>query len=458
MYTTMVLATDISRAFYAVDSARSPAGVREHLHTLIIDALACILGGSDTEIARIAAQAAGTKAPGPGRATILPRGPAATPADAALVNGTMLRSLDFMDVYVDVDVSHPSEAVPAALACAEAFGASGIDFLDSVLGAFTLHAHLASTIGLHRNGLHHVGHAAWTVPLLAARLAGHDAVAAANVLNLSAGGLIVPEGFSRGQLANVKAMAYPLLAKRAVELTDLAKAGLAAQPGACEEVIGLLSRVVGRDLDPAVFVPPADPSRILAISLKAYPAQYALQPLIAATSAFHHAQPRRVEAIRRIIVRAARQTVERTADRAKFRPASREAADHSLPFCLASGLLDGGLTAEGLRRGRWKDADVLRIMDAIEVEVAGEDDALAVGRQEIVLIFTDGTSLSLDCTYPAEGVTWRQIALDKLATFSAGSSNAGRIAAAVENLEQADSVAPLVAALRDVSTPRARAL
>src|SRR3546814_2103361 len=84
----------------------------------------------------------------------------------------MLRSLDFMDVYVDVDVCHPSESIPPALACAEANRASGRDFLDTVLAALAMQAHLASTIALHRNGLHHVGHAAWVVPLIAGRLSG----------------------------------------------------------------------------------------------------------------------------------------------------------------------------------------------------------------------------------------------------------------------------------------------
>src|SRR3546814_9670600 len=69
------------------------------------------------------------------------------------------------------------------------------------------------------------------------------------------------------------------------------------------------------------------------------PAQYALQPLIAAGAAFRLQQADRVARIARIVVRAPQQTVRRTADPSKFRPASRETADHSLPFCVASGLL-----------------------------------------------------------------------------------------------------------------------
>src|SRR3546814_15066114 len=87
---------------------------------------------------------------------------------------------------------------------------------------------LASTIALHRNGLHHVGHAAWVVPLIAGRLSGLGEEGAAEALNRSASGLIVPEGFSRGEVANVKDMAFALLAKRAIELTALGSAGVPA--------------------------------------------------------------------------------------------------------------------------------------------------------------------------------------------------------------------------------------
>src|SRR3546814_21156436 len=92
-----------------------------------------------------------------------------------------------------------------------------------------MQAHLASTIALHRNGRHHVGHAAWVVPLIAGRLSGLGEEGAAEALNLSASGLIVPEGFRRGEGANVKARALALLAKRGYEVTEQAWAGLPSQ-------------------------------------------------------------------------------------------------------------------------------------------------------------------------------------------------------------------------------------
>jgi hypothetical protein len=92
----------------------------------------------------------------------------------------------------------------------------------------------------------------------------------------------------------------------------------------------------------------------------------------------------------------------------------------------------------------------------MEVEDSGAGDAFAVGRQEIVLTFTDGTSAALDCAYPAQGVSWRQIAQSKLSSFAAG-HDVARILAIVENLENEASVTPLVEALCREDAARTKA-
>src|SRR3546814_19602067 len=109
-----------------------------------------------------------------------------------------------------------------------------------------MHAGLGRQLSLHDNGLHHVGQAAWVAPLLAARLLGYGEETAARAINLSAPAFIAPAGFSRGHLANVKALAYGLIARRGVNMTLMARDGLAAQDGACDQVVRLLSGICGR--------------------------------------------------------------------------------------------------------------------------------------------------------------------------------------------------------------------
>src|SRR3546814_15846925 len=98
-------------------------------------------------------------------------------------------------------------------------------------------------------------------------------------------------------------MAFALLAKRAIELTELASAGLRAQAQACEEVIRLLERLMGREINPASLLLPAGLSAVADITHKAYPTQYVLQPSLAAGPAFRLPQTHHVPRNARTTVR-----------------------------------------------------------------------------------------------------------------------------------------------------------
>src|SRR3546814_21100885 len=88
----------------------------------------------------------------------------------------------------------------------------------------------------------------------------------------------------------------------------------AAEDGACDEGVELLSRICGRAIDAAALVPNTGCDDVADIGLKTYPAQYALQPLIAAASAFHRRNARQLSEISQIVVRVSTRTAERTAD------------------------------------------------------------------------------------------------------------------------------------------------
>jgi 2-methylcitrate dehydratase len=306
---------------------------------------------------------------------------------------------------------------------------------------------LADAVPLHSHGLHHAGHAAWVAPLIAGRLLGIGEAATRHALCVIASQLFLPEGFSRGQIANVKALAYPLIASRAIEAACLARDGLTGSPGACEEVLNILIRGLGMKLDPADTVPAAVPGDISAVSLKIYPAQYALQPLIAAAARQWAADPLTASRLRRVVARVSRRTAERAADAAKYAPSSAEAADHSLPFCVAIALLEGGLTPDALARGRWRDADVLDVMNKIVVEPEDATGGYAIGAQQLRLELADGSALTLDCTYPPAGQAWRDIAEAKVRRFRPPRLDADLLFNAVDRLEAAPSLGGLMAAL-----------
>jgi 2-methylcitrate dehydratase len=60
----------------------------------------------------------------------------------------------------------------------------------------------------------------------------------------------------------------------------------------------------------------------------------------------------------------------------KYRPDSKETADHSLPYCMAAGLVDGMVTPLQFKEERVRDKALIPIMDKVKVVANEEFEAL----------------------------------------------------------------------------------
>ena len=119
-------------ASVAADVARDglAADLREDVARRILDVLGNSLAAADQPAARAVTTVA-TSWGGSEQATAIGSGARLPAPAAALVNGTLAHSLDFDDTHLP-SVLHPSSSViPAALAVAEATGASGPALLDA---------------------------------------------------------------------------------------------------------------------------------------------------------------------------------------------------------------------------------------------------------------------------------------------------------------------------------------
>src|SRR5205807_6996663 len=63
-------------------------------------------------------------------------------------------------------------------------------------------------------------------------------------------------------------------------------------------------------------------------------------------------------------------------DQHKNRPDSKETADHSLPYCMAAGLVDGMVTPLQFKEERVLDKALIPIMDKVKVVPNEEFEAL----------------------------------------------------------------------------------
>lgn len=409
---------------------------------LLLDALAATAGGMDSDaVAGVRKALGGTLPPGPAR--LFGEAAGVAPAAAAFIHGAALRYLDIMDYDVSVDVSHPSECVPAVLACGQAARAGGREVLDCLAAGYRVTQALTDTVPLHSVGLHHVGHAAIVVPLVVSRLRGLDVQTAAAAASISAARFLVPEGFAKGHLASVKALAYPLLARQAIEAVDLAAAGFAGSPGVVEELLEILRERFGAAVSGEALLDAMHGADLGRVQVKAYPAQYSLQGLIAGAAQAAGREPDLWRQVERIEIHSSARSLERTADAAKFKPKSREAADHSMPFCIAMALMEGRMEEDQLERGRWRDADVLALMARMEPHPLPGNLGFRTGAQSLVLHLAGGARRTLDCSYPPAGARVWDVALRKLRRYGEGKVDVEVIAARIAGMEALADVSDL---------------
>ena len=131
---TQALETDarIAGHLARVTFSDLPPRTIEATKASVLDTLACMLAGSSSQdVAAIGGLVAETGGR-PTSTVIQGGGVKVPPAQAVLVNGAMVHQFDFDDTH-DLGICHPSSAtLPAALATAEATGASGRDLLTAV--------------------------------------------------------------------------------------------------------------------------------------------------------------------------------------------------------------------------------------------------------------------------------------------------------------------------------------
>ena len=157
-----------------------------------------------------------------------------------------------------------------------------------------------------------------------------------------------------------KAIGYAQPSSECVASTRLAAAGFTGP-------LGVLESLGVRDMD---LAPGTGSAR--RVSLKQFPVQYTLQSPVEAALELRPMTGSESGRIESITIEMQADALRRTADPAKFAPANRETADHSLPCCVAMALLDGGLTARQFDSGRWQAPEVNALMSKIRCEPSQE--------------------------------------------------------------------------------------
>ena len=89
-------------------------------------------------------------------------------------------------------------------------------------------------------------------------------------------------------------------------------------------------------------------------------------------------------------------------DPTKYRPESRETADHSLPYCMAAAMVDKKITTESFSDEKLNDPRIYEVIDKIKGEPSQEFEKMFPAKQpsKVVVTTNDGREFSEYLEYP----------------------------------------------------------
>lgn len=339
---------------------------RHGVKRVLLDALGCALGAVDAKAAQIARNIAASAAVVDGCTLIGdPRRPHGD--FAAFANGVMVRYLDFNDTYASPQgVGHPSDYIPAVLAAAEEAGSSMPQVVQGIAIAYEVFARFSDAARLGVEGWDHVLAGDLASALAAAVLWELDDDQLRHAASLSLTPNFGLQATRLGELSMWKGCASANACRNGLFAARLAREGLSGPPapflgrGGMEAVLG---KEVLRD-------PLARGDAPLAVgcsNIKHYPAGYFSQGAIELARELGSRLTSHEDIAEVDVGTFAFGLRVMAGDQAKWRPATRESADHSIPYVVASALVHGDLRVEHFTPEALADPAVARILEHLRV-------------------------------------------------------------------------------------------
>jgi len=392
------LGQKLARWVSEIDYDRLPEKTIHEVKRRIVDSLGCALGAYGSDPARIARGIALDHV-APSGAQIWGQKERVHPEMAAFANGAMVRYLDFNDTYLSREPAHPSDNIPAVLAVAQKTGATGKDAILACAIAYEIQCRLCDAASLRTNGWDHVVYGALSSALATGRLLGLSVKQLEHALGLAGVCNIATRQTRTGQLSMWKACAFSNAARNGIFAADLAKRGMTGPFEIFEGPKGIFNQLTGS------FTLDLDLWKDYMIDrtyIKFWPAEYHSQSAIDAALQLG-CEINSFEEIARIEIESFEAAVSIIgSEPEKWRPTSRETADHSMAYCVVVSLVDGELTRDSFDEKRLSDPRLLKLLDKCSIV---EKDLLNEGYpegipNELIITLKSGQTLRKRVDFP----------------------------------------------------------
>ena len=365
-----------------------PANVINEAKKFLYDSLGCAFGGSqtkDVEIVRNLYKRIG----GSPEATIIGFGDKIPAINVTLVNSLMIRSLDFNDIYWKEDPSHPSDLIPAALSMGEFVNASMKEVIVAIVLAYEFEQRLSEFAipGIRERKWHHATLTQFVSPIVAGKILGLNVDQMVNAIGINGSHNFTIGCPTAGKLTMTKNSVDPMAVQAGVFAALVAKDGFTGTEAVFEGKEGFMDCFGGWDykeqkVSPlkkngsnydewkwkteSLFTDLGNNFKILECSMKAFPTEALTHSHITATLKVVTKNNISYDQIESVTVTTIAKACDILFDIHKYRPETRETADHSLPYCIAVALVDHKITTESFTREKMTDPRVWEVIDKIK--------------------------------------------------------------------------------------------
>jgi 2-methylcitrate dehydratase len=330
----------------------------------ILDTVGCALGAYASEPATILREVIAAQKGTP-ESTIIGSGRKTTAANATLVNGAMIRYLDFNDTYWSpiVRYVHPSNCIADALAVTERQHASGKDLILATVLGYEVLARLIDLWSLGNFQEHSL--AGFEAPVVAGKLLKLNAEQIANAIGIGASHNFVLNGiYGEGYTSMMKCLGYSSGASSGVTAALLAQRGFTGPVTILETYNRNFEK--NRPLA-SLGARERNDWAILKTWFKPYIAYHLSHSAITGVINLVTRNNLKPEQVRTVYVRGLPNRQDSGRQRSPV-ALNKEEADHNLGFLLAMAIRDREIGLDQYAKQQWRDPNVQELMNKIEFQ------------------------------------------------------------------------------------------
>jgi len=371
-----------------------PEEAQHEAKRFLLDSMGCALTATRNEDMRSMHRFI-EKIGGVPEATVIGSGLRTNAANAALMNCLLTRSLDYNDIYWEQDPSHPSDIIGVALAAGEATGVDGIEVLVGIIIAYELEMRWchAAEPGIREVGWHHASLTQFVSPLVAGRLYGLDRDQLTAAVGISGSSHFTLGGVVAGHLTNMKNTADPLAAQAGVYAALMAREGYGGPVEVIEGKEGLIEVLSNVNWHAEELLKGLGQEFIITrCSYKAFPTEALTHQPISATLQVCRDNQITHKDVAEIVIETTTRGADILSDPSKYKPETKETADHSLPYVIAVAVADGNVLPEAFYDEKLRDPRIWELLPKIKVLADPEIDRIfpKIKRARVTIKTKDG--------------------------------------------------------------------